>query len=117
VTPNSKIYGEKVKMCWFSSRDWFFCIKFVQLAVAGDSQLCTSKKECNKLDLAAVQYCSLVDRNDWSRWFAISSSRVYAVPVTVLVGGGIAKKKKQLNLDITINYNVLDHEAYEGGRV
>jgi hypothetical protein len=25
----------------------------------------------------------LVDDNDWSRWFAISSPHVYAVPVTV----------------------------------
>jgi len=35
VTPDSKIYCEKVKMCRFSSRNWFFCTKFVQLAVAG----------------------------------------------------------------------------------
>jgi hypothetical protein len=35
VTPDSKIYYEKVKMCQFSSRNWFFCTKFVQLAVAG----------------------------------------------------------------------------------
>jgi len=39
VTPDSKIYCEKVKMCWFSSGIWFFCIKFVQLAVVG--------KRCN----------------------------------------------------------------------
>jgi hypothetical protein len=35
VTPNSKIYCENVKMCRFSSGNWFFCIKFMQLAVAG----------------------------------------------------------------------------------
>ncbi len=35
VTPDSKIYCEKVKMCWFSSRNWFFHTKFVQLAEAG----------------------------------------------------------------------------------
>jgi hypothetical protein len=35
VTPDSKIYCEKVKMCRFSSGNWFLCIKFMQLAVAG----------------------------------------------------------------------------------
>jgi hypothetical protein len=35
VTQNSKIYCGKVKMCRFSSGNWFFCTKFVQLAVAG----------------------------------------------------------------------------------
>jgi hypothetical protein len=31
VTPDSKIYCQKVKMCRFSSGNWFFCTKFVQL--------------------------------------------------------------------------------------
>jgi len=35
VTPDSKIYSEKVKICRFSSGNWFFCTKFVHLAVAG----------------------------------------------------------------------------------
>jgi hypothetical protein len=35
VSPDSKIYCEKVKMSQFSSGNWFFCTKFVQLAVAG----------------------------------------------------------------------------------
>jgi len=35
VTPNSKIYYDKVKMCRFSSGNWFFCTRFVQLAMAG----------------------------------------------------------------------------------
>jgi hypothetical protein len=53
VTPDSKIYCEKVKICQFSSGKWFFCTKFVHLAVAskGATQLCTSKKECDKLNL------------------------------------------------------------------
>jgi hypothetical protein len=59
--------------------------------------LCTSKKKkCNKLDLTAAQYFWLVDHNDWSRWFPISSSHVFAVPV-YWWGCQI---KKQLNLDI-----------------
>jgi hypothetical protein len=36
VTPSSKIYWEKLKMCRFSSGNWFLCTKFVQLAVAGE---------------------------------------------------------------------------------
>ncbi len=35
VTPDSKIYCEKVKMWRFSSGNRFFCTKFVQLAVPG----------------------------------------------------------------------------------
>jgi hypothetical protein len=64
VTPDSKIHCEKVKMCRFGSENWFFCSKFVQLAVAGKKaqHLCTSKKECNRLDLTPAQYFSLVNR-------------------------------------------------------
>jgi hypothetical protein len=46
-------------MCRFSSGNWFFCTKFVQIAlwlVKGATQLCTSKKESNELDLTAAQY-------------------------------------------------------------
>ncbi len=63
------------------------------------TQLCTSKKECNKLDLTAAQYFWLVDHNDWSKWFAISTSHVYADPIPVLLVG-LPPKKEQLNLDI-----------------
>jgi hypothetical protein len=34
LTPDSKIYFEKVKICGFSSGNWFFCSKIVQVAVA-----------------------------------------------------------------------------------
>jgi hypothetical protein len=66
--------------------------------VKGAIQLCTSKKDCNKLDLSAAQYFSLVNHNDWSKWFAISSPHVYEVPVTVLLVG--LPKKEKLNVDI-----------------
>jgi hypothetical protein len=49
--------------------------------------LCTSKKEYYKLELTAALYFWLVDHNDWSRWFTISSPLVYAEPVTVLLVG------------------------------
>jgi hypothetical protein len=56
--------------------------------VKGATQLCTSKKECNKLDLTAAQYFWLVDHNDWSRWFAISSPHICYSFI-----GGVAKTK------------------------
>ncbi len=73
----------------------------MHLAVAGKGRntvKCTSEKECTKWDLTAAQYFWLVNHNDWSRWFAISSSHVFAVPVTVLLVG--LPNKKQPNLDI-----------------
>jgi hypothetical protein len=51
------------------------------------------------LDLTAAQYFWLVDHNDWSKWFAISTSHVYADPIPVLLVG-LPPKKEQLNLDI-----------------
>jgi hypothetical protein len=35
VTPDSIICCENVKMCRYSSANWFFCTKFVQLPMAG----------------------------------------------------------------------------------
>jgi hypothetical protein len=63
--------------------------------VKGAAQLCTSKKECNKLDLTAAQYFWLLNHNDWSRWFVTSSPHIYAVPVTVLLVG-LPKKRAKL---------------------
>jgi hypothetical protein len=103
ITPDSKIYCEKVKMCRFSSGKWFFCTNLWRLPwlVKGSTQLCTSKKECNKLDLTAAQYFWLVDHNDWSRWFDISSSYVYAVRGTVLLVG-LSKKKTAKRRHLTL---------------
>jgi hypothetical protein len=56
------------------------------------------KKKCNKLDLTAAQYFWLVDHNDWSRWFAISSSSRICSSSHSFIGGVV--KKKKLNLDI-----------------
>jgi len=66
------------------------------------------KKECNKFDFTAAQYFCLVDDNDWSRWFAISSSHVYAVPVTVLLAGlpKQAAKLRHLILLSRVTYRV-----------
>jgi hypothetical protein len=61
--------------------------------VKGATQLCTFKKEWNELDMTVAQYFWLIDRNDWSSWFAISSSHVCAVPVKVFLVGLPQKKK------------------------
>jgi hypothetical protein len=66
--------------------------------VKGATQLCTSKKECNKLNLTVAQYFSLFDHSDWSRWFAISNPYIFAAPDTVLLVG--LPKNKKVNLDI-----------------
>jgi hypothetical protein len=89
VTLDSKIYCEKIKMCLFSSGNWFFCTKFVQLAMASKrhNTVVHLQKDCNRLDVTAAQYFWLVDHNDWSMWFAISSYHKYAVPVTILLVG------------------------------
>jgi hypothetical protein len=78
--------------------DFFFAPNSWSLPwlVKGPTQLCTSKKECNELDLIAAQYFWLVDHNDWSMWFAISSSHIYAVPVTVLLVGLPKRKPAKL---------------------
>jgi hypothetical protein len=49
-------------MCRFSSGNWFFCTKFVQLAMASKRRntVVNLQKEFDKLDLTAAQYFSLV---------------------------------------------------------
>jgi hypothetical protein len=86
-------------MCRFSSGNWLSAPNSRSLLwlVKGATQLCTSKNECNNLDLFATQYFRLVDHNDGSRWFTISSSHVYSSSYSNI--GGVAKEK-QLNLDI-----------------
>jgi len=42
------------------------------------------KEECTKYDLTVADCFLLVNHNDWSRWFAISSSHLFAVLVSVL---------------------------------
>ncbi len=48
----------------------------LQWLVKGATQLCTSKKECNELVVTAAQYFWLVDHNDGSRLFAISTPHI-----------------------------------------
>jgi hypothetical protein len=49
--------------------------------VKGATQLCTSKNECNKLDLTEAQYFYLVDYNDRSGGLLLVVPHVYAVSV------------------------------------
>jgi hypothetical protein len=61
-------------------------------------QRCTWRKECKKYDLTAAQCFWLAHHNDSSRWFAISSPHVFAVPVSVLQVGLL--KSTELYLDV-----------------
>jgi hypothetical protein len=61
LTPD-RIYCENVKMCRFSQEIDFSALNSFSLLwlVNGATQLWTSKKECNKLNLTAAQYFWLV---------------------------------------------------------
>jgi hypothetical protein len=56
-----------------------------------EATLCTCRKECKKCDLTAAQYFWLAHHNDWSTWFAISSSPPICCPSSSFIGG-VAKK-------------------------
>jgi hypothetical protein len=60
VTPDKKSLTAKKSKCVGSAQEiGFSSTKFVHFAVAGKgttTQVCTSKKECNKLDLTVAQY-------------------------------------------------------------
>jgi hypothetical protein len=58
VTPDSKIYCEKSKCAGLAQEIGFSTPNLCSLPwlVKGAIQLCTSKKESNKLDLTAAQY-------------------------------------------------------------
>jgi hypothetical protein len=87
----------KSNICWFDSGKWFWLSMIVQVAVAGlgAQQGCApapKNKKCNKYDLTTAQCFWLVDHNNWSRWFAISSPpHLFAVTVSVLLVG-VAKE-------------------------
>ncbi len=93
-----KFIGKKAKCAGLAQEIDFFAPNSCSLPwlVKGATQLCTSKKECNKLDLTAAQYFLLVYHNDWSRWFAISSPHLSAVPITALLVGLPKKKTAKL---------------------
>jgi hypothetical protein len=61
--------------------------------VNGATLLFTTEKECNELYLTAAQYFWLVDHNDWSRWFAISSAPCICSSSFSVIGG-VAKNKQ-----------------------
>jgi len=47
-----------------------FC-EFVKAGKWQQQSYTPAREECNKYDLTTSPYFSLVDHNDWSRWFAI----------------------------------------------
>jgi hypothetical protein len=79
VILHSEIGWRKVKTCRFGSRQLFWLCIIAHFRAA--CERCNNVvahtppwKECNKYDLMSVQYFWLAPHNDWSRWFAISSS-------------------------------------------
>jgi hypothetical protein len=76
VTPDSKIYCEKVRLFQFSSGNWFFSAPdscTLPRQVNGATQLCTSKKKSViNWTWLRLSIFSLVDHSDWSRWFVTS---------------------------------------------
>jgi hypothetical protein len=56
---------------------------FAETGKKRSSKACApAKEESNKYDLTAVPYFGLDNHNDWSRWFAISSSHLFALLVS-----------------------------------
>jgi hypothetical protein len=50
--------------------------------------------ECNKYDLTAGPCFWLVNHNDWSKWFAISSSHLFAILLPVFLVCGLCRRPK-----------------------
>ncbi len=50
------------------------------------------REECNKYDLPAAPWFWLANHNDWSKWFATSSSHLFAVVALSVLWVGGAKK-------------------------
>jgi len=100
MTPDSKIYCEKVKMCRFSSARFFYT-KIVQLAVAGERRsniVVHLQRRVYEIGPDCDSVFSLVDHDDCSRWFAINSPYVYKCSSGYSFIGGVAKKKKPAKL-------------------
>jgi hypothetical protein len=76
----------KVKTCRFGSGNWFLLSIMYSLPslAKGAATLCTCRTECSKCDLTSSQCFWLVYHNDWSKWFAISSSPPICCSVSVL---------------------------------
>jgi hypothetical protein len=100
VTLDSKIYCKKVKMCWFTSGNWFSCTKIVQLLVAGkrgNTFLCAFTKEC--INWTWLQ----LSISDWSIIMISPDGLLLVVPTYMqfhlqFYWWGYQKKKKKAKL-------------------
>jgi hypothetical protein len=62
-----------------------YLVSLLRLVNGPAKDICAyAREECNKYDLTAHLCFLLANHNDWSRWFAISSSHLFAVPVSIL---------------------------------
>jgi hypothetical protein len=65
------------------------CAQFADAGKKEQQSCASAREECNKYDLTDAPCFWLAKHNDWSKWFAISSSHIFAVSV---LWGGVAKK-------------------------
>jgi hypothetical protein len=95
VTLQIKIRWRKVNICRLSSGKTVFNCIFALFAEAGKRH----SKDMHLLENSVINMISLLLHVfDWSRWFAISSSHLFAIPLSVLWVA--LEKSKQLNLDV-----------------
>ncbi len=116
ATLHSKIRWRKVKTRSFSSGKWFYCSCTGALTLLAEASKSRSKpvhlleksvinrtwlllpgfhwlKSVMNIILTAPPCFWLAKHNDWSRWSSITSSHLFAVLVSVLLGGGCEKVK------------------------
>jgi hypothetical protein len=75
---------KNVKTCWFGSAKWFWPGSFAEVAKEALQSLTFVKEECNKYDLIDTPCFLLINHNDWSKWFAISSLPPICSPILIL---------------------------------
>jgi hypothetical protein len=61
-----------------------FLQSLMRLVKGTAKPLTPTREECNKYDLTASSCVSLANRNNWFKWFVISSSHLFVVPVLIL---------------------------------
>ncbi len=78
---NNKIYCEKIKLCWFSSRNWFFCTKFIQPAKVGKRHnIVVYLPKRAKVDQQPLMHQLVILSTRWATFFHSTSDGVHHNP-------------------------------------
>jgi len=80
-TLQMKIWWRKINICRFNWGNWFFSCMFALLRLVKKRSKAMHMLEKRVINMIWLLLPLII--NDWSRWFAISSSHVYAVAVPV----------------------------------